>query len=367
MIQDGGLLAHCTANSLQKEVVATNALHYVLQHSPAAREALGELLAEAFSMIGDNLSEPLAIQNQWVAANQSRPDLTVIDAHGERRVLLELKFFAELTAHQPLGYLKSLPHTGPGLVLFIGPASYLPSLWHTVRQACLASTPGSLTTVPLPTGSDYFEIARFTGYHLVGALNWQALLNRLDQHMTNQPTGALPSDLLQLRRFVERIEAMPAWLPLQEDDLSAHHGLRLVQYRTLLDAAVTQACQTGNVHDAKPPVPGIGWYGRYVTLGRVECLVHFSAHHWSRCQGSNQDPLHNVTPLWCGVYSPDLAFLHRVRQALQSLPGHDDSRFHEVDGGLVIALTLLLHVGEDQVRADLVRQLCEIADVLAAI
>src|SRR5687768_13753502 len=85
------------------EDVATEALTLILGRSPAAREAMNNLLAQ--------WSQSECAITRWraqvVGADDSRTDMEGEDAAGTMRVILENKFWAGLTPNQPTAYLPS--------------------------------------------------------------------------------------------------------------------------------------------------------------------------------------------------------------------------------------------------------------------
>ena len=137
------------------------------------------------------------------------------------------------------------------------------------------------------------------------------------------------------------------------EELSPSHGMRLVQYRTLIDNVVSEASltrQDRGVGPAKPMTGHATWFGRDIALGRVKCFVYFSAVNWSRCEGC---PPKDATPLWCGIYSSDRGFLKRVEQALRNnLRERDPWRFQDVKGGKAVALRIPLDEGEPRVQTE---------------
>ncbi len=108
------------------EDAATNALSFILSRSGAAMETLADLLGDASGPL------PIATARPWGAdAYGAAPDLACFDADGAVVALIESKFWAELTAHQPVTYWKRLPDDRPATLLFLAPDSRViqGSLW----------------------------------------------------------------------------------------------------------------------------------------------------------------------------------------------------------------------------------------------
>ena len=64
------------------------------------------------------------------------PDLTIRDAGGVVRVLVENKFWAGLTEMQPVGYLDQLPPDVSAALLFVVPHTRLHSVWGELKERC---------------------------------------------------------------------------------------------------------------------------------------------------------------------------------------------------------------------------------------
>ena len=67
----------------------------------------------------------------------TRPDLAGYDESGREHVLIEAKFTAGLTPHQPCKYLKRLRQKRqPSVVLFVAPAERREKLWKECCTRC---------------------------------------------------------------------------------------------------------------------------------------------------------------------------------------------------------------------------------------
>ena len=65
-----------------------------------------------------------------------RVHLTIRDAGGVVRVLVENKFWAGLTETQPVGYLDQLPSDVSAALLFVVPHTRLHSVWAELKERC---------------------------------------------------------------------------------------------------------------------------------------------------------------------------------------------------------------------------------------
>ena len=100
------------------EDVATDALSFILSRSTSAKRALSEFLED------DRGPLPIAkAQPREVVTHGAEPDLACIDEDGKRVAFVEAKFWAELTAHQPVTYWQELTSDRPAVLLFLAPES----------------------------------------------------------------------------------------------------------------------------------------------------------------------------------------------------------------------------------------------------
>ena len=74
-----------------------------------------------------------------VGKSEERPDLVGRTEHGEELLLIEAKFWAGLTEHQPITYLQRLPPGGA--LLFVVPEARLPSIWNELLSALSPARP----------------------------------------------------------------------------------------------------------------------------------------------------------------------------------------------------------------------------------
>ena len=120
------LLCHI-ANSIgtSAEDIATMSLHYILQNSPVAKEALLNFIGTELAI---DFEQELHFEIQSCGENKERPDMSLRNQSNDEILLFEMKFWAGLTDNQPNAYIERLKKkNGKGLV-FICPNSRLISL-----------------------------------------------------------------------------------------------------------------------------------------------------------------------------------------------------------------------------------------------
>lgn len=117
-------IAHHVTKGL--EDVATHSLFFILSRSMSARRALSEFLGDDCGTLHVATVQP------WQADEHGAiPDLACLDESENLVALIESKFWAQLTHHQPVTYWQGLPVDKPSVLLFLAPAIRVDqgSLW----------------------------------------------------------------------------------------------------------------------------------------------------------------------------------------------------------------------------------------------
>ena len=108
------------------EETATHTLGHILGSSEVSRQALRNFLLTHGVDIGEVREVKTA---ELFRPGKGTPDLATLDEHRQERLLLEAKFGAGLTRHQPVTYLRRLPKDTPSALLFVVPAYRLEEVW----------------------------------------------------------------------------------------------------------------------------------------------------------------------------------------------------------------------------------------------
>lgn len=157
------------------------------------------------------------------ARSEGRPDIDGRDDSGVRRLLVEAKFDAALTAPQesPEGYLNWLPVGTPGAFFFLVPSNRMPAVWPQ-----LLAGPAQVESVP-PPHLTHRDVEWLTHHRpngrVVAALSWEALLCRLHQAQDGGLDPVASSELVQLDGLVTS-QIKTWWVPLTPGDLSDRTG-----------------------------------------------------------------------------------------------------------------------------------------------
>ena len=126
------VLAHVATSMGERG--ATQALAYILNNNLASSELLS-----ACSTRQASHSTPRHHIQAEKGNDGNQPDMTIHDMNdpSRLRVLIENKFWADLTNKQPVGYLKELPEDVSSALLFIVPSDRVRQIWNELKRRCV--------------------------------------------------------------------------------------------------------------------------------------------------------------------------------------------------------------------------------------
>ena len=310
------------------EDAATEALAYILKKSPASRESLADL-------VGVDAADIARVETQVMAEDGSWPDLVCFDAHNEKRIIVEAKFWAGLTDNQPNAYIGQLPGSGRSALLFITPDVRINTLWPVIKDRVVN---GGIPLEPVDSPVRV-PTARLSGTerHLMLA-SWVNILNRMQGVAENPEIGA---EIMQLRGLAQRQDE-DAFLPLHPEELGPAFARRVKGFARLVNDAVDARGVVGGWMDITGLASSsLGYgYSRYFRFSETEDIWRFGLDH-------EQWATSGDTPMWL-----------RYSGALNLAEVIDQTKFR-VDGPWV-AIYLKTGVEYDEVLDDVVRQLREI-------
>lgn len=129
------LLGHVAPGvTSQVENLATESLLYLLHRYRWVHESFEGMA----SSIGRNNLHGLSFDTQASMSDAARPDLRGTKTDGRSVLLVEVKFWAQLTPNQPVNYLRLLPSESGGMVLFMAPEARFETLWSELVLRCVA-------------------------------------------------------------------------------------------------------------------------------------------------------------------------------------------------------------------------------------
>jgi hypothetical protein len=293
---------------VQREVLATDAVVFLLAQSEAARAGVAALLG----LSGTTLS----FEGQAVDES-ARPDIAARDGRGRLRGLIEGKFWAGLTENQPGEYLRMLEHEG-GPLIFVAPRARHQALWGEL----LSRVPHFVRDAKQP----FTAVHGNTRLVLTG---WRELLQAMAPGVGGTP---LEAELHQLEGMVREFEA-DGHLPLQPEQLTNLETPRVVRSLSDLAEEIAQAAKAANLVSMKGLRETHGWYsaGRYFLIGeRVGAWFGLDHGLWSEF---------GTSPLWLRFWSEGWSARSIVRRVFSArFVGDAPTAFERDDGAIVLSV-----------------------------
>ena len=197
-----------------REDASTEVLAHILNTSASAREALDDVVRSAVQ----DVASIVRADTQVVGPGRVRPDLVGKDEAERNRVIVEVKFWADLTRAQPEEYLGMLPLDGPAVVLFLVLDDRVGTLWPDLRQR--AESVGRLSEVDAKGKCVRVGDGR---RHLM-VTGWTRLLDGMETRAGNAGETQVEAEVRQLRGLVDEIAGarrgrlrrlgrlLPAWV-----------------------------------------------------------------------------------------------------------------------------------------------------------
>ena len=266
-----------------QEDVATYSLAYILEQSNDLNEAFTRFISKKLNIsVGDKLS----YRCQDADPEFGRPDIAGYK-DGILSVLCEAKFFAGLTANQPVSYLKRLIGTENSGVVFVCPKERIVSLWGKVVN--LAEDAGLQGVMIADRCIDY------SGTRM-SIVSWSEILSELipvAEHKHPEMLG----DLKQLEGFCNKVES-ETFIPFDDDDLSAQTATSIDRYYQVVDEVISIL----KTHEELSPdtaglriAPRWEGYSSYIRLGGKGISVDFIRKFW-------KSPTSVTTPFWFKIW-----------------------------------------------------------------
>jgi hypothetical protein len=297
-VMRNSLLAHIASNFISEyENVANSSVAYLLNEYPASQAALKNILGV------DKV--PTYYITEMSTTSNGRPDVTGLDKNGEKAIIIEGKFWANLTENQPNNYLKELSNGGK--ILFLAPDKRLTSLNLEI-------------------------IKRLNGENdRVVISSWKNFLELIETENNKNHNPHLASDLIQLKELCQKMdtEGMP---PLSMSDLDPMNGRVASQFSDVIDEC-NPILGDWNHADFKGLKTQSAKYGHgfYFRSHNFTCYLCFDSNNWYVRE--------NHTPIWLSIKDQDWKDSEKINQALSDF---DSTNSHGGDYGI------LLHTGMDK-------------------
>ncbi len=254
------LLSHIAGNFIAEyENVANSSVAYLLNKYQAARNALANILGID--------PVPTYYATELATKSNGRPDVTGLDLNGGKVVIIEGKFWANLTENQPANYIKEL--TQDGKLLFLAPDKRVSSLKIEVEKR-------------LNGANEKVEIC-----------SWNHFLVMVEEENSKDYNPTLASDLTQFRELCQRMDD-EGMAPLSASDLDPMNGRISYYFSDLIDECnpVLREWEHSDFGRLKTTATKRE-YGFYFYGFGFGCFLYFSAYNWFAKDSH--------TPIWLNI------------------------------------------------------------------
>jgi len=257
------LLSHIASRFIsQYENVANASIAYLLNNYKTARNGFSELFGIS------NLPQHFAVE--LAAKDSGRPDVTGIDENGNSVLIIEGKFWANLTSNQPNNYFNVIDSNG--FVIFLAPGKRVESLKKEINERL---------------GNESILISR------VRVESWSRVIDAILIKNQQEHDYKLESDARQLLDLCNRmdVEGLP---PLEDSDLDPMHGKITYQLADILDQCRELLRLQGytDFNRLKATAWKLG-YGFYFRGYGLTCQLCFSSQRWYTRESQ--------TPIWLKI------------------------------------------------------------------
>ena len=336
--------------SHENENVATDALAYVVNTSRDAHRGVMKLLRCIIPHLPD-----LSIRTQN-SADQMRPDMWGYEG-SVPRVFIENKFWAGLTANQPVNYLKHLAkQEPPSLLMMVVPETRQETIWRELlARLDAANITASDHACPGDTGR-----AVETGIGPVLAItSWRRLLDGIEAELAEEAVAF--HDLVQLRSLCSAADD-DAFVPLTAQESTDQRIPAIVMHMTSVYQAVTGWAITEGIFSTEGLTASNSWkrFGRYVQFPAGATFgawfgVDYSL--WKR---------HGVSPLWLVFPPSDWGNAQKAQELLDSWSQREKVFMMFEDNELLVAVELPGREGKDEVIRFVENRLGSISNIFGS-
>ena len=334
------LLSHIARHhTIGREDVATDALAFILTHSAPTRAAFAQFLNPGVP----DMPAIAEVRTRHELPHGAAPDLECLGDDDQRLAFVESKFWAGLTANQPVTYWNALPTDTPATLLFLAPAYRIDpgGLWDELA-ARLTKAGHSLAdpvhqsdyTIAAPAKNDRRRLM---------VTSWKTLLDHLRQSALAHSDWQALFEIAQLQGLATSV--ITGTDPSSDDNL-----------KDLVTRAVKRMRDTGWANtDGLSVGRGYTYWGRFMYL--ADALAWFGI-DFHQARSSSQ-------PLWLaffaelGSVTPEQV---RCRLAGLDLGETVDGRFRS--RSFCIPLPLQPGADDDTALNAIVAQLTQIAELI---
>ena len=240
------------------ENIATEVLRHIFRNWDASIVALNDVVQSGVR----GINPVKTVHSQVVHADGTIPDLVGFDENDTERVLIEVKFWAELTPNQPNGYLHRLPDDSPAALIFLAPEERVQSLWPQLRARVKQN---HADLVEIDSERECVRVGD-TQRHLM-IVSWGSLLDSMAARTRDYGESSVETEIRQLRTLAQFADEGGMKPIAKGEEFGADLDRNLRLYKRLIDAATERGIGQGWVdRSGLRATPRSYGYGRYVRL-----------------------------------------------------------------------------------------------------
>ena len=333
------------------ENLATESLYYILSNSKSAQKALLNYI-KTINPINDELS----FSTQFRDADESIPDLVGLDDTNDHILIIESKFWAGLTDHQPITYFKRFKSSKPSILLFLVPAKRINSIWSELVNRCSKQGFKIVNTVRKPH-TIYGDLNQ---NHVIAVTDWNSLLNVIETELDATGDYRIKSDVIQLKGLCDQMDE-EAFLPLNPKEISPMIAKRNIQFTELVNNVISygESFKSFDLANYKPS-SGTNHFGRYFRIDEYRFNFKLDNKLWSEIRNN---------PFWLQVLGKGMTSAKeerpKVKKALSSLESDNYGIYYDNKHHIAhVPIELKLGEEKDIIVKSIVEQICKIYKLL---
>ncbi len=248
-----------------QEDIASESLSYILQNSDFAKNEFNKRIHHITKI---ELPE-LSYETQITETGLGRTDISGFDSKRNEMVIIEAKFWASLTEHQPISYLKR--QKSNSVLVFICPSKRKSSL----SVELIKKLNENNIEFKRIDDSNSLELSN---KQFILIQSWKEILDSLKYELEKNHEQGLVSDIDQIIGFCNVIDEN-SFIPLNDKDLSPEIGKVISSYYELTNEVIdelikhTKEYSTKGLTEGKPKDNTFGYYkyrryyGYIITFG----------------------------------------------------------------------------------------------------
>lgn len=338
------LLAHLYPHIRgSQEDIATYSLQYLLSQSKDLNRSFTKKISEILHVDSPEVLQYVC-QVTGKSEEKERPDMAGLSLDGKEEILCEMKFYATLTANQPLTYLDRLKNgEGKGL-LFVCPTARKTNLWSKLKELCenrkVEEIDDNCITVD--------------GISL-GIITWNEIIDLL-KNIASSVAIELVADIKQLEGYCNQLDS-DAFIPFSAEDISAEMANKGERYYQVVDEVVELFCADKKYQTSKKGVKATGYrkgYTRSLYIDDMTFTINYDRDMW-------KNPECVETPFWIAIRDKEWDQDARMIEKHNIFQENKKQLFW---GMIFLALEPKQNVTLDEVCEDIKNQIEKYLDIL---